>query len=154
MGFNAPQRPLILLVEDDQADQELVRRAMRTEVQDADLKVVSDGEEALDYLLRRHTYAEPTASPRPQLVLLDLNLPRFSGTEILEKMKALDELKAIPVVMFSSSRQASEILSSYQLGCNTYVVKPVSFEGLLQVFRNIRSYWLKTASLPTVQTAR
>src|SRR5262249_42937457 len=104
---------VILLVDDDPGDQELTRRALEEDVLRVDLRIVSDGEEALDYLNCRGAYAAPDAAPKPDLILLDLNMPRLNGREVLQSLKKSPELCRIPVVILTTSQQEADILSTY-----------------------------------------
>ncbi len=142
-------RPVILLVEDSPADQELTRRAFLDTLFQVDLRVVNDGEEALDYLHRRGAYRSSESSPTPNLVLLDLNLPRMDGREVLSHMRQEDVFAGIPVVILTSSDDEREVKKGYELGCNSYVTKPTTFEGFVIMIRNLLDYWLDLVRLPT-----
>ena len=122
---------VILLAEDDRGDQELTRRALEEGKIRNDLRVVEDGEEALAYLYRRGKYKDPATSPRPDLLLLDLNLPRVDGREVLERVRADSKLRRMAVVVLTTSRQEEDILRSYELGCNSFITKPVSVRTAL-----------------------
>jgi CheY-like chemotaxis protein len=138
----------VLLAEDDLGSQELTRRALEDDGLDVDLRVVEDGEEAMDYLLRRGRHADPMKTPRPDLVLLDLNMPRMDGKQVLGAMRAHDELRRIPVVVLTTSRREEDVVRSYDLGCNSYVSKPEEYDRFAEVIRGLRSYWLKIVTLP------
>lgn len=142
-------RPVILLVEDSPADQELTRRAFLDTLFQVDLRVVNDGDEALDYLHRRGAYRSSESSPTPNLVLLDLNLPRMDGREVLSHMRQEDAFAGIPVVILTSSDDEREVRKGYELGCNSYVTKPTTFEGFVIMIRNLLDYWLDLVRLPT-----
>lgn len=135
----------ILLVEDNAGDVRLTREALRDAKVHLDLHVAGDGIEAMDFLYRRGAYAE---SPRPDLILLDLNLPKKDGREVLEEIKTNPLLKAIPVVVLTTSSSAADIDRSYQLHANCYVSKPVDLEGFLQVVRSIDGFWLLAVKFP------
>jgi CheY-like chemotaxis protein len=139
---------LILLVEDDPEDQELTRRALRASKLRNRLVAVNDGEEALDYLYRRGPYADPYASPRPDLILLDLNMPKVDGRAVLERVKQDPELRRIPVVVLTTSSQEEDILRSYDLGVNSYVTKPVRMEGFIKAVQDLEHYWFDLVVLP------
>lgn len=136
----------ILLVEDNEADVILVREALKDAKVYNTLHVVGDGQAALDFLNN-----DPVVNPekiKPGLVLLDLNLPKLSGMEVLEGIKNNDTVRTIPVVMMSSSREESTIIQAYELQANCYVIKPVDFEQLIHVIQTIESFWLSVVQLP------
>lgn len=139
---------VILLVDDDPGDQELTRRALEEDVVRVDLRVASDGEEALDYLLRRGDYAGALDAPRPDLILLDLNMPRMNGREVLEVLKKSPDLCRIPVVILTTSKQEADIVTTYDLGCNSYVQKPVDIDQFIHVVRKMGNYWFEVVTLP------
>jgi len=139
---------VILLAEDDPGDQELTRRALEEDVVRVDLRIVCDGEEALDYLQRRGQYADPESSPRPDLILLDLNMPRLTGREVLHTLKTSPDLCRIPVVVLTTSQQEADILATYDLGCNSYVQKPVDIDQFINVVRKMGNYWFEIVTLP------
>jgi CheY-like chemotaxis protein len=139
----------ILMADDDPDDRLLARRALEKHGLAEALRTVADGEELMDYLHRRGPYADPALSPRPSLVLLDLNMPRKDGREALAEMKGDPSLRQIPVVVLTTSRSEEEIFRSYDLGANSYVTKPVTFDGLVEVMGSLDIYWLRTVSLPT-----
>ena len=135
----------ILLVEDSPGDVRLTREALRDAKVCNDLHVVSDGEEAMHFLRRRGQYVD---APRPDLVLLDLNLPRKDGREVLEEMKADPELRRIPVIVLTTSAAEADVLQSYELHVNAYVTKPLDLNGFVQVVRSIETFWLGIVQLP------
>jgi two-component system, response regulator len=139
----------ILMADDDPDDRLLARRALEKQGMAEALRTVADGEELMDYLRRRGVYADPALSPRPSLVLLDLNMPRKDGREALAEMKGDPGLRQIPVVVLTTSRSEEEIFRSYDLGANSFVTKPVTFDGLVAVLRTLGLYWLRTVSLPS-----
>jgi CheY-like chemotaxis protein len=138
----------ILMADDDPDDRLLARRALEKHGLAEALRTVADGEELMDYLHRRGPYADPALSPRPSLVLLDLNMPRKDGREALAEIKGDPALRRIPVVVLTTSRADEEVFRSYDLGANSYVTKPVTFDGLVEVMRTLGLYWLRTVSLP------
>jgi CheY-like chemotaxis protein len=138
------------MAEDDPGDQELTRRALQDDVLRVDLRIVEDGEEALDYLHRRGRYADPGAAPRPDLFLLDLNMPRMGGREVLAHLKQDPSLCRIPVVVLTTSNQEIDIVKSYSLGCNSYIRKPVDLEQFAAVIRSLENYWFEVVTLPPV----
>ena len=114
-----------------------------------EIRSVEDGEELMDYLLQRGCYLAPDAAPRPGLILLDLNMPRKDGREALREIKADPVLRQIPVVVLTTSRAEEDILRSYDLGVNSFITKPVSFDGLVEVMRALATYWFEIVRLPT-----
>ena len=136
----------VLLVEDDPGDVYLIREAFAHNKVANALHVVSDGVEALDFLRRRGPFAD---APRPDLVLLDLNLPRKDGREVLAEMKNDEELRRIPVVILTTSRAEADIVRTYELHANCYIVKPVDLGQFISVVRSIEDFWLKLVRLPT-----
>ena len=142
------KRVVILLAEDDPGDQELTRRALMDDILRVDLRIVENGEEALDYLHRRGEYAVEGAAPRPDLFLLDLNMPRMGGREVLAHLKQDPTLCGIPVVVLTTSNQEIDILKSYSLGCNSYIRKPVDLDQFINVVRKLENYWFEVVTLP------
>jgi CheY-like chemotaxis protein len=139
---------IILLVEDNRGDQELTRRAMGEGKIRNELRIVEDGEEALAYLFRRGKYKDPTTSPRPDLLLLDLNLPRVDGREVLEQIRANSKLRRMAVVVLTTSQQEEDVLRSYELGCNSFITKPVDMNQFIQVIQALEKYWFQIVVLP------
>ena len=135
----------ILLVEDNIGDIELAREALASSGVGSELDVVRDGAEALDFLRQRGAY---TGVARPDLVLLDLNLPRVTGHEVLEVVKHHEELKCIPVVVFSTSANARDVRASYSLHANCYVQKPANLDAYIAAVHRIEDFWLVAAALP------
>ncbi len=130
----------ILLAEDNPKDVELTLTALAENHLANEVVVVRDGEEALDYLLRRGRFAL-RAEGNPAVVLLDLKMPRVDGLEVLRRIKSDDTLKTVPVVMLTSSREERDLVESYRLGANAYVVKPVGFEQFVDAVREIGVFW-------------
>ena len=139
---------MILLVEDDRGSQELTRRALGEGKFHNELRIIEDGEEALAYLFRRGKYKDPATSPRPDLLLLDLNLPRVDGREVLEQIRADSKLRRMAVVVLTTSRQEEDILRSYELGCNSFITKPVDMNQFIQVIQALERYWFQIVVLP------
>ena len=148
---NMGRAAVILLVEDEAGDQELTRRALLSGNVRKDLYVVRDGEEALDYLHRRGRYADGKWFPLPDLILLDLNLPRLDGRQFLVNIKADPRLRRIPVVVLTTSQQEKDIAQSYVAGANSYVVKPVSVENILKLVHALEAYWFDVVKLPPLE---
>ncbi len=142
-------RPIvILLADDDEEDRMLAADAMRESRVANDLRFVEDGEELLDYLYKRGSYAGHDAAPTPGLILLDLNMPRKDGREALREIKADPDLRRIPVVVLTTSKAEEDIYRTYDLGANSFITKPVSFDGLVNVMRDIGRYWIEIVELP------
>ncbi len=135
----------VLMVEDNEADAILTREHLEQGKVKLDLHVVPDGVEAMKFLRREAKYAE---APRPDLILLDLNLPRKSGREVLAEVKADDELKGIPVVILTSSEAEIDVATSYNLHANCYVTKPVDLKGFARIVASIESFWFTVVKLP------
>ena len=144
MGSVASAPFEILLVEDNPGDVRLTREAFRETGAPVNLRVVADGVLAIDFLRNRGTY---TDTPRPDLILLDLNLPRKSGRELLSEIKQDELLRSIPTIVLTTSQAELDIAQAYQLGANTYVPKPVDLAGFFQVVTSIQQYWFGTARL-------
>jgi len=139
---------IILLVEDNRADQELTRRALEEGKIRNELRIVEDGEEALAYLFRTGKYKDPATSPKPDLLLLDLNLPRVDGREVLEQVRADAKLRRMAVVVLTTSRQEQDILRSYEVGCNSFITKPVDLDQFIRVVQTLEEYWFQIVVLP------
>lgn len=134
--------PVILLVEDDADHTELVRRAIEELGPDVRLVALADGEIALDYLFRRDEWADPKRSPRPDLVLLDLRLPRLDGFSVLREIKSAPALRPVPVVILTSSSSDRDVEQAYSEHANSYLVKPHDYERLVTLLGRARDYWL------------
>ncbi|MBN1307302.1 MAG: response regulator [Chitinispirillaceae bacterium] len=150
--MNPPDaRPVeILLVEDSPSDAALTVEALKAGKVANRLSHVSDGVEAMDFLRRRGDYAK---APRPDLIMLDLNLPRKDGREVLEELKRDESLKTIPVIVLTTSRSDEDILRSYKLHANCYITKPVEFSKFIDVVRSVEQFWLSVVMLPNVAEA-
>ncbi len=139
-------RPIeILLVEDSPSDTELTIEALKDGKVTNRLSVVEDGVQAMEFLHRQKTYA---TAPRPDLILLDLNLPRKDGREVLAELKSDPDLKTIPVVVLTTSSAERDVRQAYTLQANCYITKPVDFKQFLQVVRSIEHFWLTVVTLP------
>ena len=144
-----PAKPMtILMADDDQDDQMLTQDAFEECRVINDLRFVNDGEELMDYLNRRGRFKDPKTAPRPGLILLDLNMPRKDGREALEEIKSDPALRRIPIVVLTTSRAEEDILRSYDLGVNSFVIKPVTFEKLVEVVKTLNKYWFEIVVLP------
>ncbi len=142
----------ILLVEDNLDDVEITRRALRKSRVANDVQVARDGEEALEFLFRDATDGDGDGARKPDLILLDLNLPKVNGIEILERVRASGrlDLSTIPVIMLTASDREEDVVKSYQLGSNTYIQKPVEFDKFLHALEVLGQYWIVIATLPRV----
>lgn len=139
-------RPIeILFVEDNPGDVRLTDEALRGGKVINNLHVVGDGEQALEFLRREGPYAE---APRPDLILLDLNLPKVDGREVLSQIKRDPKLRPIPVVVLTTSGAEEDVCRAYDLNCNCYITKPVDLEQFIQVVKSIESFWLTIVTLP------
>lgn len=142
------QPVVVLLAEDDPDDQYLISEAFDESGSTPQLFIVEDGDELLDYLFQRGKYTDPAKWPRPTLILLDLNMPRKDGREALAEIKAHPEMRRIPVVVLTTSQAEEDVLRTYDLGVSGFITKPVKFSGLLEIMKNLSSYWLGTVELP------
>ncbi|MEM8534526.1 MAG: response regulator [Chloroflexota bacterium] len=131
----------IVLVEDNPDDEELMLEALKEYRLRNPVIVLRDGQQAIDYFFRQGAYTEHS-SKQPDLILLDIKLPKVDGLDVLAKIKSDDELKRIPVVVLTSSKEDRDIARGYELGANSYIVKPIDFEQLLETVRTIGGYWL------------
>lgn len=142
-------RPVVILMADDDADdRELTREAFQQSRLANDLRFVEDGEELMDYLYRRGKYADPATSPRPSILLLDLNMPRKDGREALREIKADPAFRGIRVVVMTTSKAEEDIIRTYDLTATSYITKPVTFDGLVEVINALGRYWLEIVELP------
>ena len=135
----------VLLVEDSPGDVRLTREALKDTKMHISLNVVSDGTEAMTYLRREKNYAQ---APRPALILLDLNLPRKDGRDVLKEIKESDALKSIPVVILTTSASPVDVERSYELHANCYITKPVDLQGFMRVVQSIDNFWFSIVKLP------
>jgi CheY-like chemotaxis protein len=138
----------ILLADDDPDDRMLTERALKKNRLANTIRIVEDGEQLMDYLYRRGPYTDPDHSPRPGLILLDLNMPRKDGREALEEIKRDPSLRRIPVVVLTTSEAEQDILRSYDLGVNAFVTKPVTFDGLANAITRLGEFWFEIVKLP------
>jgi CheY-like chemotaxis protein len=143
----------ILMADDDPEDRMITQEGFAESKLANDLRFVEDGEELMDYLCRRGEYADPELSPRPGLILLDLNMPRKDGREALAEIKGDPELRSIPVVVLTVSEAEEDILRTYDLGANSYVTKPVTFGGLVEALKALSIYWFEIVELPPTRDA-
>ena len=139
----------ILLVEDNPDDVEITLRAFRKVHVASRVHVVRDGQEALDLLFRKGEHSDRAEVAKPDLILLDLNLPKVNGPEVLEKIRASDELSTMPVIVLTVSEREEDIQRSYELGANTYITKPVDFAKFVHATEILGEYWMVIARLPS-----
>jgi CheY-like chemotaxis protein len=132
----------ILLVEDNQDDIDLTIRALKHNNITNEVVVLNDGEDALEYLFHEGKYSELESGNMPAVILLDIKLPKLSGLEVLKKLRSDERTKVVPVVILTSSQEESDVLNGYNLGCNSYVKKPVDFEQFSEAVRQLGLYWL------------
>lgn len=144
-----PEDAYILLVEDNRDDVDLTLRALRKHDLSSEVIVVQDGAEALDFLFREGAYADRQPASLPQLVLLDINLPKLNGIEVLRRLRADARTHLLPVVMLTTSKQEQDIVESYSSGANSYVRKPVSFTEFTEAVKQLGVYWLVLNQAPT-----
>lgn len=138
----------ILLVEDNPADVEITLEAFRSSSGGARVSVCRDGEEALDYIFQRNRYLHGLNAPRPDIILLDLNLSRHNGLEVLEQIKAHESLREIPVIVLTTSDRDEDVRRCYRAGANNYLTKPVQFDDCVKLVAAIQHYWLDISKLP------
>jgi len=148
--MNNPEPVVILLADDDPDDRLLTIRALKRSRLRNEIYTVEDGEELMDYLHRWGPYADPQRSPRPGLILLDLNMPRKDGREALQEIKSDPVLRRIPVVVLTTSNAEADILRSYDLGVNAFITKPVTFEELVHALQVLGDFWFEIVRLPSV----
>jgi two-component system response regulator len=138
----------ILLADDDEDDRLMARDALREARLHNDLRTVADGVELLEYLRHEGAYTNPESAPAPGLVLLDLNMPRMDGREALREIKQDRALRTLPVVVLTTSKAEEDIVRTYELGVNSFISKPVTFLGLVEVMKAFSRYWLEIVELP------
>jgi CheY-like chemotaxis protein len=143
-------RPItILLADDDEDDRELTRDALEDPRLADEMRFVVDGQDLIDYLRRQGRYSKTAAdSPRPGIILLDLNMPRKDGREALAEIKSDESLREIPVVVLTTSKDEGDVQRTYALGANSFITKPVTHSGLIDVMRSLTKYWLEVVQLP------
>jgi CheY-like chemotaxis protein len=138
----------ILLADDDEDDRLMTREALQDARLNNDLRAVIDGVDLLEYLRQTGPYSGPQDAPRPGLILLDLNMPRMDGREALAEIKSDPDLRSIPVVVLTTSRADEDVVRSYDLGVNSFITKPVTFQGLVDAMKVVSRYWLEIVDLP------
>ncbi len=145
--------PTILFVDADDDYRAMARDALLEGRSPSDLRFATDGQDLLDYLLRRGAHLDPVGSPRPALIVLDLQLPKLGGIEAVRSIKSNPELRRIPVVALTDDGDPEAVAAAYDAGVNTYLAKPVTFLALVKLMKVFTAYWLDTAVLPPVQEA-
>ena len=149
MSARKPAPVTILMADDDEEDRQLTKEALGEAKLANDLREVVDGEDLMDYLHRRGAYGrDGIDAPTPGIILLDLNMPRKDGREALAEIKSDPGLRHIPVVVLTTSKAEADVISSYALGANTFITKPRSFAGLVDVVKDFSRYWFEVAELP------
>ena len=140
----------ILMADDDEDDRLMAQEALEEARLTNAIRFVEDGEELMDYLHNKGKYSDEGKNPRPGIILLDLNMPKKSGREALEEIKADPKLRRIPIVVMTTSKAEEDIVRSYDLGVNSFITKPVSFVGLVDVMQALAKYWFEIVELPPV----
>jgi len=140
----------ILIADDDADDRELVKAAFDENGSQHHISFVENGEELFKYLKREGHYADETLHPFPQIILLDLNMPKKDGREALKDLKTDVSFKSIPVIVLTTSMEEKDVIMSYELGVNSYIIKPVTYAGLVEFTRVLGKYWFEIAQLPNV----
>jgi CheY-like chemotaxis protein len=143
----------ILMADDDPDDRLLTADALKEARLINDIRFVEHGEELLEYLRKQGKYAPPAEVPRPGLILLDLNMPRKDGRAVLKELKQDPDLRTIPVVVLTTSKDDEDVYRSYDLGVNSYIVKPVTFEALVDILQTLEKYWFEIVELPPKKDA-
>ena len=138
----------ILIVEDNRQDAEMALRALKKNKIANNVLVVEDGEEALDFIFAKGKFKEKSKNSRPKIILLDLKLPKVDGLEVLKNVKSNPDTKIIPVVVLTSSKEENDLIKSYKLGANSYIVKPVDFDKFVDAVQDLGLYWLLLNQLP------
>jgi two-component system, response regulator len=142
------KQKVILMAEDDMDDRLLVTDALTECKLDDSIRFVADGEELMDYLLRRGRYLTPESAPHPTFILLDLNMPRKDGRQVLREIRAHPDLRRLPVVVFTTSKAETDLETVYDLGANSFVVKPVAFDALVKIVGQLAQYWFGIVEQP------
>lgn len=142
------RKHVLLIVEDDEDDYFFITRTLEKSEFDCDVRWVKDGEDAMNYLLRQKDWKDPQKSPIPSLILLDINMPKKNGLEVLMEMRELPSLKNLFTIIFTSSTNKANIISAYDLGANSYFQKPSQIEEFMEGINNILEYWFKWVEYP------
>jgi two-component system response regulator len=148
-------KPVIFLMADDDPDDRLlIKEAFQESLISNSIYFVEDGVELLDYLRWQDKFANPKDAPTPDLILLDLNMPRKDGREALAEIKSDPRLRYIPVVVLTTSKAEEDIMRSYDIGAASYITKPVTFDGLVEAIRGLGQYWVQIVRLPSIDKVR
>jgi CheY-like chemotaxis protein len=147
MKSNSKRPITILIADDDPEDRMLAAEALKESRLANDIRFVEDGEELIDYLTQRGRFSNPDDAPRPGVILLDLNMPRKDGREALREIKENAELRRIPIIVLTTSKAEIDIYRSYDLGVNSFIVKPVTFDSLVEVMQVLRKYWFEIVEI-------
>lgn len=140
----------IIIADDDPEDRMLAEDALQESRLVNDIRFVEDGEELIEYLQQRGKYSDPDTSPRPGMILLDLNMPRMDGREALKIIKGDPDLRRIPVVVLTTSKAEEDIYRSYDLGVNSFIIKPVTFDSLVNIMRVLEQYWFEIVEIASM----
>lgn len=147
------KRPVVILIaDDDPEDRMLAKEALEENRLANALHFVEDGEELLQYLKNEGKFSDRNSYPRPGLILLDLNMPKKDGREALREIKLDESLRLIPVVILTTSKAEEDIVRSYNLGVNSFITKPVTFDGLVEIMKTLSKYWFEIVELPPIDT--
>jgi CheY-like chemotaxis protein len=146
--MNKDRNPLILIADDDEDDRLFTKEAFDENFKEKEIRFVIDGVDLMDYLRRKNKYVDPITSPRPSIILLDLNMPKMDGREALREIKSDPDLRTIPVVILTTSKAEQDVLKTYDLGVNCFITKPVSYTTFVEVTRTIGHYWFDIVKLP------
>ncbi len=141
----------ILLADDDEEDRMMTEEALADSQFRSNLRFAVDGEEVLDYLNNRGRFQDESDNPLPALILLDLNMPKKDGREVLAEIKKDAKWRSIPIVVFTTSTADEDIQHTYSLGVNSYITKPVTYNGMIETMQSLKKYWLEVATLPSLE---
>ncbi len=141
--------PIILLAEDNKADQVLTQRVFAQAEFNCKLFLANNGIEVLDYLRRKGKFNNPEDSPTPDMILLDIKMPKMSGKEVLKELKTDSALKSVPVIMLTTSNNKNDIIESYRYGVNAYITKPVGIDKYINALKSLKRFWVQVATLPS-----
>jgi CheY-like chemotaxis protein len=144
---NSRRAMTVLVADDDEDDRRFIRKAWAKDRVPEDLRFVEDGEELTDYLNHFGAYSDPASSPRPGMILLDLNMPRKDGREALKEIKADPELRQVPIIILTTSQADEDVCGSYDLGANSFITKPLTFTALVNVMEVLGNYWMDVVDL-------
>jgi two-component system response regulator len=148
-------KPVVFLMADDDADDRLlIKEAFQESLISNSIYFVEDGVQLMDYLRKQGQYANPAEAPTPDLILLDLNMPRKDGREALAEIKSDAHLRYIPIVVLTTSKAEEDIMRSYDIGAASYITKPVTFDGLVESIRGLGQYWVQIVRLPVVEKSK